>query len=128
MISVETKLKSADNSGAKVLKCIRILGNFKKRYAYCGDVILVSVKRLDSKKKIKKKNMYYALIISTKWRTRRIDGTFFASKNNRCLLLATESYKFLGTRVYGFISKEIRSTKKNLERYKKIISYAQATF
>ena len=127
MISVESKLRGADNSGAKVLKCIKILGNFKKRYAYNGDVVLVSVKRLDSKKKIKKKNMYFALIISTKWRTRRLDGTFFSSKENRCLLLAKENRKFLGTRVYGFISKEIRSSKENLERYKKIISYARAT-
>ena len=126
MISVESKLKSADNSGAKILKCIKILGNFKKRVAKSGEIILVSVKKLDRKKKIKKKNVYLGLIISTKWKTRRLDGTFFSSKNNRVLLLS-ETHKFLGTRVYGFISKEIRSTKNNLEKFKKIISYSRAT-
>lgn len=126
MITVETKLKSADNSGAKILKCIKILDNFKKRTAKTGEVILVSVKKLDRKKKIKKKSIYLALLISTKWRTRRYDGSFFSSKNNRVLLLS-ETYKFLGTRVYGFITKEIRSTTRDIERYKKIISYSKAT-
>jgi large subunit ribosomal protein L14 len=126
MITTESILKSADNSGAKILKCIKILGNFKKRTASTGEVILVCVKKLDRKKKIKKKNVYLALLISTKRKIRRLDGTFFSSKNNRVLLLS-ETYKFLGTRVYGFISKEIRSKTRDIERYKKIISYAKAT-
>lgn len=126
MILVESKLRCADNSGAKILSCIRILGNFKKRSAKIGDVILVSVKRLDGKKKIKKKSIYWGLIISTKRRVRRLDGTFFSSKNNRLLLLA-EGFKFLGTRVYGYISKEIRSNATDAEKYKKIISYSRAT-
>ena len=59
MILVESKLRSADNSGAKILKCIKILGNFKKRRAKSGDIILVSVKKLDRKKKIKKKKFIF---------------------------------------------------------------------
>ena len=126
MISLESKLVSADNSGAKVLKCIKILGNFKKRVAKSGDIILVSVKKLDRKKKIKKKTLYFALIISTKWKTRRLDGTFFSSPSNRVLLLS-ESRKFMGTRVYGYITKEIRYAKENKELYQKIISYSKST-
>ena len=125
MICVESLLKSADNSGAKILKCIKILGNFKKKYAKTGEIVLVCVKKLDRKKKIKKKTKYFAIIISTKRKIRRMDGTLFSSKRNRVLLLS-ESYKFLGTRVYGFISKEVRSKPKDRERFKKIISYAKA--
>ncbi len=127
MITVETKLKSADNSGAKLLKCIKVLGNFKKRTAKCGDIILVCVKKLDRTKKIKKKTLYYALLISTKRKVKRLDGSLFSSQNNRVLMLS-ETYNFLGTRIYGFISKEIRLKKKSLAGYKKIVYYAKGTW
>lgn len=127
MIYVQTKLKCADNSGAKLLRCIRVLGNFKKRKAKVGDLVLVTVIRLDQKKKIKKKSMHLGLIISTKTKIRRLDGSFMSSKHNRSLLFS-DSGKFLGTRVYGYLTKEIRSNARNVEKYKKIISYSRATF
>ena len=127
MIYVQTKLKCADNSGAKLLRCIRVLGNFKKRKAKVGDLVLVTVIRLDQKKKIKKKSMHLGLIISTKTKIRRLDGSFISSKHNRSLLFS-DSGKFLGTRVYGYLTKEIRSNARNVEKYKKIISYSRATF
>ena len=126
MITVETRLKSADNSGAKILKCIKVLGNFFKKSAKCGETLLVSVKRLIRKKKIKKKNIYFALIISTKWKTRRLDGSFFCSKFNRVIMLS-ETKKFLGTRILGFISKEIRVKKQKIEDFKKIFYYSKGT-
>lgn len=127
MVYVQTKLKCADNSGAKLLRCIRVLGNFKKRKAKVGDLVLVTVVKLDQKKKIKKKDIYFGLIISTKTKTRRLDGSFFSSKHNRSLMFS-KTGKFLGTRVYGYITKEIRSNPRDVEKYKKIISYARATF
>jgi large subunit ribosomal protein L14 len=126
MIFVGTKLMSADNSGAKLIKCIKVLGAAPKTAAFLGRIILVVIQVLSNTKKLLKKKMYFGLIISIKFKTKRIDGTFFKNDNNRILLL-TESYRFIGTRIYGPICKEIRATTELKIRYKKIISYSALT-
>jgi large subunit ribosomal protein L14 len=126
MIFTGTILKSADNSGARKIKCIKVLGVAPKNYANLGEIVLVVVQKLKNTKKVEKKKMYFGLIVSIKSKTKRIDGTFIKNDNNRVLLL-TNVYKFLGTRVYGPICKEIRATLNIRIKYKKIISYSKLT-
>lgn len=126
MICVGSILKSADNSGAKKIKCIKVLSNSPKGYAKLGQIVIVVVQKLKQKKKLEKKKMYFGLIISLKKKTRRNDGSFLKNDANRVLLL-TDTFKFIGTRVYGPICKEIRVTPEKRVRYKRIISYSELT-
>ena len=126
MIFTGTKLVCSDNSGAKVVQCIKVLNTAPKNYARLGNIILVVVQKLKNKKKVSKKKMYFGLLISVKSKTRRFDGSFLKNDTNRILLL-TDIYKFLGTRIYGPICKEIRATTEQKVRYKKIISYSEVT-
>ena len=120
MIYKESILKNADNFGVIWSKCIKIEGKSNVRIARLGDRILISLFRLNRKKKIKKK-LYVALLITTKIYTKRKDGTFLKFFQNRILMLS-DQFKFLGTRVYGPITREIRKGEKGT-LYKKIISY-----
>jgi large subunit ribosomal protein L14 len=97
----------------------------KKKIAVLGDQILVAIKKLDIKKKINKKDIYINLIICQKKLKKRKNGTFIKFDQNKSLLLS-KTLKFLGTRVYGPIIKEIR-TKDTFSQYKKIISYSKIT-
>ena len=130
MIQKETKIKIADNSGAKFAKCISIFGGFTRRYARLGDIILVTVHKVFVNKKLRKKplnrkSLYFGLIISTKNVYHRQDGSFFKFDTNRLLLL-NRQLVFLGTRVYGPIVREVR-VGKNAIRFSKIISYSKFT-
>ena len=125
MISKNTHLFVADNSGGKEVKCINVLGSSKQKYATLGKIILVSAKVVTPKKKIGKKKLYRALLISTRKEQRRIRSTFIRFRKNRVLLLS-EQDKFLGTRIYGPICKEIRGGA-NETSFKPIISYAKGS-
>lgn len=122
MIFTNSKLISADNSGSRKIKCISI---FRKPQGDIGDIIFVVVQKINIRKKIIKKKIYKALLIGTVRRKKRPNTHFLRFKNNRILLLS-DKFKFLGTRVYGPICKEVRYALKR-SRYQKIISYSKGT-
>ena len=125
-VYIGTKLICADNTDIKKVKCIKIYPHSNKKFSFLGDKIrIVIVKRL-FKKAIIKKKLYLGLIISLKNSTKRLNGIYLKFDSNRSLTL-TEDDKFLGTRVYGPICKEIRNTKKKKIIFKKIISYSKGT-
>lgn len=125
MIFKKTLLFNFDNSGAKKIECIHIIGKNKK-YAFVGNLVLVTIKKIKSKKKVQKKKIYTCVVIGTKKRIKRKNGTFINFDKNRSLLLVSKTLKFLGTRVYGVIPKEIR-VKNQAVKFKKIISYSKLT-
>jgi large subunit ribosomal protein L14 len=125
-IYVGTKLKSADNTDIKKVKCIKIFPNSNKKFSFLGDVVRIVIVKRRFKKTIIKKKLYLGLIINIKKTTSRLNGTFLKFDQNRSLTLS-EDLKFLGTRVYGPIAKEIRNSKKKKTLFKKIISYYKAT-
>ena len=125
MILSETVLYTADNSGAQIVKCIKVSGGFKKRYAYLGNIIDICLKKLHNREKLEKKKLYKGLIVGVSKKTKRKDGSFIKFDKNLILVL-DKSEKFLGSRIYGPICKEIKN-KTNQVRYKQIISYAKAS-
>jgi large subunit ribosomal protein L14 len=125
MITKGSKLVVADNSGGKKVGCIHVFGSSKQRYARMGKTILVSAKQVIPRKKVVRKKIYKALLISTQKEQKRKRVTFIRFRANRVLLLSDQD-KFLGTRIYGPICKEIRGGK-NESIYKPIISYAKFT-
>lgn len=126
MVIVNTQLSCADNSGARVLVCIKIMGNSKttKADAHLGSFVRVSIKKSKSNIKINKKGVYFALIISKKKRTTRLDGTIVVFDSNRALLF-DDKKKFLGTRIYGPITKEIKNSKSMY--IQRIVNYSKGT-
>lgn len=112
MIQHQTQLKVIDNSGAKTVKCIKILGGFKRRFAYLEDTVIVSVKELRNrfkiKSKVKKGEIYKAIILRTKKKQKQKDGSFFCfSENSVCLINSQE--KFLFTRILGPVTKTFKT-------------------
>lgn len=130
MIYSESKLAVADNSGAKFVKCVRILSSKNHDVGRVGSILLTRVVKKNHSKKLKKKVLYYGLIIMIKQQVRRCDGTTIKFTDNRVLLFSN-TYKFLGSRVYGPLMKEIRlhlhKNKKEKQKYLKIMTYANAT-
>jgi large subunit ribosomal protein L14 len=124
MIFRESLLICADNSGARKLKCVNIIGKFGTPHvAYMGDTLVVVVQSLDVSKKIKKRVIYYAILISTIQQTRRKDGSYIRFFINRVLLFNTVTQeKFLGTRVDGCLSREAKFRLAN-KKHKKLLSY-----
>lgn len=114
MIQVGTILKVIDNSGAKIVCCIKVLQGFQRRYARLGDVVLISVKELRSKRKafskVKKGEIYRALITRTKLLTKSQSGDSILFSENSVVLLNKQN-KLIGTRVFGGIYKHFRYTK-----------------
>jgi large subunit ribosomal protein L14 len=125
-IYVGTKLKSADNTDIKKVKCIKIFPNSNKKFSFLGDIVRILIVRRRFKKTIIKKKLYLGLIITIKKTSFRLNGIFLKFDQNRSLTLS-EDLKFLGTRVYGPIAKEVRNSKKKKTLFKKIISYSKAT-
>lgn len=123
MIQQKTLLKVSDNSGAKTVKCIKVLGGFKKKYAKLGDIIVVSIQQLRNKSKItskvKKKEIYNALIIRTKILNSKLDGSKYMFKENSIVLINKQGNP-VGTRIIGPISKTLK--KKNLQKFLSISS------
>jgi len=118
MVQQESRLKVADNSGAKEVLCIRVLGGSKRRYASIGDLIVVSVKEATPSGTIKKGTVSKAVVVRTKKEIRRKDGSYIRFDDNAAVLLtATEEPR--GTRIFGPVARELRD-----KNYMKIISLA----
>ncbi len=118
MIQQESRLRVADNSGAKEVLCIRVLGGTKKRYASVGDKIIVSIKDAIPSGTVKKGTVSKAVIVRTKKEVRRKDGSYIRFDDNACVLLtATEEIR--GTRIFGPVARELRE-----KQFMKIVSLA----
>ena len=118
MIQQESRLKAADNSGAKEVLCIRVLGGSKRRYASIGDMIVVTVKSASAGSAIKKGTVSKAVIVRTKKEIRRKDGTYIRFDDNAVVLLnASEEPR--GTRIFGPVARELRD-----KDFMKIVSLA----
>ena len=133
MIQKETILQVRDNSGVNYVKCVKLFGGIKKN-AYLCESILVVIKNFKHRKRFKhivkkkasvlqKKNKILALLVGTKKRKRRSDGSFFSSDRNR-VLLVSKSYVVLGTRIYGFVPKELKSDR---GKFSSVINLAKSS-
>jgi len=118
MVQQESILKVADNSGAKEVLCIRVLGGTKKRYASLGDKIVVTVKQADPSGGVKKGQIAKAVVVRTRKEVRRKDGSYIRFDDNSCVLL-DENGEMRGTRVFGPVARELRE-----HNYMKVISLA----
>ena len=118
MIQVETRLKAADNSGAKVLYCIKVLGGSRRRYATVGDIIVVSVKDALPNSKVKKGAVMKAVVVRTKKEVGRADGSYIKFDSNSAVLLSNQ-LEPVGTRIFGPVARELRA-----KNFMKIISLA----
>ena len=108
MIQVQTELFGADNTGAKRIECIKVLGGSKRRYASIGDTIVVSIKEAIPRGKVKKGSVHRAVIVRTKQGIFRKDGSKVKFDNNAAVLI-DEKGEPLGTRIFGPVTKELRS-------------------
>jgi large subunit ribosomal protein L14 len=118
MVQVQTKLNVADNSGAKIIQCIKVLGGSRRKYGYVGDVIVASVKDSMPGGNIKKGAVVMAIIVRSKKEKRRDDGTYIKFDDNAAVLI-NKSLEPLGTRVFGPVARELRQ-----KGFLKIISLA----
>ena len=118
MIQMQSTLSAADNSGARELMCIKVLGGSKRRYARIGDVIKVSVKEAIPRGKVKKGEVYSAVVVRTAKGVRRPDGSLIRFDGNAAVLL-NNKLEPIGTRIFGPVTRELRT-----ERFMKIVSLA----
>jgi large subunit ribosomal protein L14 len=118
MIQAETKLKVADNSGAKLLLCIKVLGGSKRRYASVGDIVIVSVKEAMPNSKVNKGSVMRAVIVRTVKEIHRPDGSHIKFDDNSAVLINQQNEP-VGTRIFGPVARELRA-----KRFMKIISLA----
>lgn len=118
MIQMQTILESADNSGARRMMCIKVLGGSHRRYASVGDIIKVSVKEAIPRGKVKKGDVYNAVVVRTAKGVRRPDGSVIRFDGNAAVLL-NNNLQPIGTRIFGPVTRELRT-----ERFMKIISLA----
>ena len=118
MIQMQSRLDVADNSGARSLHCIKVLGGSHRRYAGIGDIIKVSVKEAIPRGKVKKGEVYNAVVVRTAKGVRRPDGSLIRFDGNAAVLL-NNKLEPIGTRIFGPVTRELRS-----ERFMKIISLA----
>ena len=118
MIQQETELSVADNSGAKRVKCFKVLRGTRRRYAYVGDIIVCSVKEVDPKSSVKKGDVVKAVIVRTKSYVKRKDGSKLKFYDNSCVLI-DDKLNPRGTRIFGPIVRELRE-----RNFMKIISLA----
>lgn len=109
MIQKESRLKVADNSGARELACINITGSTRKRYAYLGDIIKCSVKRALPDGVIKKGEVVNAVIVRTRKEFRREDGSYVRFSDNAAVIIKKEDNSMVGTRIFGPIARELRA-------------------
>ncbi len=118
MIQMQTLLAVADNSGAKRVQCIKVLGGSKRRYAGIGDVVKVSIKEAIPRGRVKKGDVYDAVIVRTRKGVRRSDGSLIRFDDNAAVLLNPQLQP-IGTRIFGPVTRELRT-----ENFMKIISLA----
>jgi large subunit ribosomal protein L14 len=118
MIQVQTQMTVADNSGAKKVSCIRVLGGTRRRYARVGDIIMVAVKEALPHSKVKKGDVMRAVVVRTVKETRRPDGSYIRFDDNSAVLITPQGDP-IGTRIFGPVARELRA-----KRFMKIISLA----
>ena len=118
MVQQESRLTVADNSGAKEVLCIRVLGGTKKRYASIGDTIVVTVKSAISSSSLKKGTVSKAVVVRTKKEVRRKDGSYIRFEDNAAVLLGAND-ELRGTRIFGPVARELRE-----KQFMKIVSLA----
>ena len=118
MIQMQSRLRVADNSGAKEVQCIKVLGGSKRRYAHIGDVIVVSVKEAMPNSKVKKGDTAKAVIVRTKHKLRRADGSYLRFDDNSAVII-NAAMEPVGTRIFGPVARELRAKK-----FVKIVSLA----
>lgn len=118
MIQAETQLNAADNSGAKRLYCIKVLGGTRRRYASVGDVIVVSVKEAIPNAKVKKGDVLRAVVVRTTKEVRRPDGSYIKFDDNSAVLI-NAAKEPIGTRIFGPVARELRA-----KQFMKIVSLA----
>lgn len=108
MIQERTMLKVADNAGAKIVQCIRVLGGTRRRYARIGDVIVVAVKEAEPRRPVKKHDVVRAIIIRQKQNFRRVDGSYIKFDDNACVILEAKTKEPKGGRISGPMAREIK--------------------
>ncbi len=118
MIQMQTKLNVADNSGAKEVMCIKVLGGSKRRFAHIGDVIVVSIREAIPTAKVKKGDVAKAVIVRTIHKLRRPDGSYIRFDDNSAVLINANKEP-IGTRIFGPVARELRS-----KQFVKIVSLA----
>lgn len=118
MIQMQSRLTVADNSGAKEVMCVKVLGGSKKRYAQIGDIIVVSIKEATPNSKVKKGDVAKAVIVRTVQRLRRVDGSFIRFDENAAVLINTQKEP-IGSRIFGPVARELRG-----KQFLKIVSLA----
>tara|TARA_A100000164_G_C21367223_1_gene522465 strand:- start:134 stop:502 length:369 start_codon:yes stop_codon:yes gene_type:complete len=118
MIQMQTNLEVADNSGARKVQCIKVLGGSKRRFASLGDVIVVSIKEAIPRGRVKKGDIHRAVIVRTAKDVRRLDGTSIRFDRNAAVLV-NKSGEPIGTRIFGPVTRELRS-----KAFMKIVSLA----
>lgn len=118
MIQVQTSLEAADNSGARRMMCIKVLGGTHRRYARVGDVIKVSIKEAVPRGKVKKGEVYDAVVVRTRKGVRRSDGSLIRFDGNAAVILNNQLQP-IGTRIFGPVTRELRN-----EQFMKIVSLA----
>lgn len=118
MIQLRTVLEVADNSGARVVQCIKVLGGSRRRYARIGDIIVVAVREVEPNGAIKKGEVKKAVVVRTRKEIRRPNGSYIKFDGNAAVLI-NDSKEPVGTRIFGPVARELRS-----KRYMKILSLA----
>ncbi len=118
MIQMQTNLEVADNSGAKRVMCIKVVGSTRRRYASVGDLVMVSVKEAIPEGKVKKGDVVKAVIVRTSKAVKRVDGSYIRFDDNAAVLLNNQ-LEPIGTRIFGPVARELRAKK-----FMKIISLA----
>lgn len=118
MIQVHTEMEVADNTGAKRIECIKVLGGSKRRYASIGDIIVVSIKDAMPKGKVKKGDVHKAVVVRTRKQIYRIDGSSIKFDTNAAVLIAANNEP-IGTRIFGPVTRELRA-----KNHMKIVSLA----
>ena len=119
MIQMQSMLDAADNSGARSVMCIKVLGGPHRRYAKIGDIIKVTVKEAIPRGKVKKGDVLKAVVVRTRKGVRRPDGSVIRFDRNACVLLNDNSEQPVGTRIFGPVTRELRNSK-----FMKIVSLA----
>ncbi|PWI33661.1 50S ribosomal protein L14 [Vibrio albus] len=119
MIQMQSTLEAADNSGARRVMCIKVLGGSHRRYAHIGDIIKVTVKEAIPRGKVKKGDVLKAVVVRTRKGVRRPDGSVIRFDRNACVLLNDTTEQPVGTRIFGPVTRELRNAK-----FMKIVSLA----
>jgi large subunit ribosomal protein L14 len=118
MIQLRTVLEVADNSGAKIVQCIKVLGGSRRRYARVGDIIVVALKEVEPHGALKKGEVKKAVVVRTRKEVRRAEGSYIKFDSNAAVLI-DDAKEPLGTRIFGPVARELRAKK-----YMKILSLA----